>query len=316
MWLKIDDRIVDHPKMFAAARHLGRRGHARAFGVYMAGLCYANGHLTDGFLAESVVLSFKIDTKPTEVAHVLSFPEVGLWETVAGGWRIHDYHQFNPKAEDVKAKLAADRDRKREERAAKHGNGRARSSADRSGIGRESIANRSEIDRGFAFFSSVTNSDPDAPTPDSIGEIDACPDGLRPESSALARARSRPDPDPVRTGGEDHAALRAPNGGNPVENRRRRIEPVAAPEVLRALVWREVSAIFAAGPPTCTDAATRLERVDTFEIVERLKDRAARAGLIYAVDDFHNQAELAISRFSAGGRARDENRNAWRRAAR
>src|SRR6478735_2915490 len=105
--------------MFAAARHLGRRGHARAFGVYMAGLCYANGHLTDGFLAESVVESFKIDRTPKEVAAVLAFPDVGLWEVVAGGWRIHDYHQFNPKAADVKDKLAADRDRKREERAAK-----------------------------------------------------------------------------------------------------------------------------------------------------------------------------------------------------
>jgi hypothetical protein len=313
VWLKIDDRIVDHPKMFAAARHLGRRGHARAFGVYMAGLCYANGHLTDGFLAESVVLSFKIDTKPAEVAHVLSFPEVGLWEAVAGGWRIHDYHQFNPKAEDVKAKLAADRDRKREERAAKEaaksggrrGGGKGESSADRSPIDHESVANRSEIDRGFAFLSSVTDFDRNQETVDSIGTGLACPDGLRPESAALARARSRPDPDPVRTGGEDHAALRAPNGGNPVENRRRRREPVEAANVLRALVWREVSALYAGGA-----------RPHHGDVLEHLKCTAARAGLIYALDDFHNQAELAIARFDAGGRARDEHRNTWRRAAR
>jgi hypothetical protein len=305
VWLKIDDRIVDHPKMFAAARHLGRRGHARAFGVYMAGLCYANGHLTDGFLAESVVLGFKIDTKPTEVAAVLAFPEIQLWEVVAGGWRIHDYHQFNPKAADVKEKLAADRDRKREERAAKeaakNGGRRGRSGSDRSPIDHESVANRSEIDRGFAFLSSVTDFDRSAETVDSIEHEAACPDGLRPDSAALARARSRPDPDPVRTGDEDHAALRTANGGNPVENpRRARREPVEAVKVLRALIWREVAALADCGP------------LDPGDVLEHLKCTAARAGLIYGLDDFHEQAALAIDRFSANVGRVDANRNAWR----
>ena len=304
MWLKIDDRIVDHPKMFAAARHLGRRGHARAFGVYMAGLCYANGHLTDGYLAESVVQSFKIDRTPTEVAAVLAFPEVGLWEVVAGGWRIHDYHQFNPKASDVKEKLAADRDRKREERAAKNGPRNGGSNGNRARIDQESVANRSPIDH-----ESITNrrsnfSGSPAESPGFIGDTAICPDGLHAESSALARARSRPDPDPVRTGGQDHAALRTARRGKPVENVR----------VLRALVWSEVSAMFAAGAPCTIDPATGATVLDRFEIRERLKDRAARSGLIYDVEDFHNQAELAITRFSAGGAARDAWRAAGRRA--
>jgi len=74
--------------------------------------------------------------------------------------------------------------------------------------------------------------------------------------------------------------------------------------------------MFAAGPPTRRDPATGLELVDAFEIRERLKDRAAAAGLIYALEDFSNQAELAISRFSAGAGARDAARGAWRKAAR
>jgi len=307
VWLKIDDRIVDHPKMFAAARHLGRRGHARAFGVYMAGLCYANGHLTDGFLAESVVEAFKIDRTPAEVAAVLAFPDVGLWEVVAGGWRIHDYHQFNPKASDVKEKLAADRDRKREERAARNGgrNGgrKPQPGPDRSQIDHESVANRSEIDRGFAFFSSITISDSGAPMPDSIGETSTRPDGLLPESSALARARSRPDPDPVRTNSQDHAALRTAECGKAVENRRRRMVPIAAAGVLRALIWREVAALAAAGP---------LELPD---VLEHLKCTAARAGLDYSADDFHSQAELAIARFTGGAAGRDRARAAWRSRA-
>lgn len=265
MWVKLDDGIADHPKFFDAGRHLGRHGIARAFAVYVAGLAYANKHLTDGFLSESVVKAFKIDRKPCEIGEVLAFADVGLWETVPGGWRIHDYHHHNPKSQDVKDKRERDADRKRQERLDKEGRR---------------------------------------------------PRGLHAESSALARARSRPDPDPVPVQGEDHAALRAPDSGKPVENRRARPEPVEAVKVLRALVWREVLAIFADGPPLTTDPITRLERVDEFEIRERLKDRAARAGLIYDVEDFHEQAALAIRRCSSSGGHQDAQRNAWRRATR
>lgn len=251
MWVKLDDGIADHPKFFDAGRHLGRHGIARAFAVYVAGLAYSNKHLTDGFLSESVVKSFKIDRKPGEIALVLAFADVGLWETVAGGWRIHDYHHHNPKSQEVKDKRERDAARKREERDAKE-------------------ARR--------------------------------PRGLHAESSALARARSRPDPDPVPVQAEDHAALRTANGGNPVENRRR--PPVEATNVLRALIWREVAALADCGP------------LDPGDVLEHLKCTAARAGLIYALDDFHEQATLAIDRFSANERRIDANRNAWRAAGR
>ncbi len=265
MWVKLDDGIADHPKFFDAGRHLGRHGIARAFAVYVAGLAYANKHLTDGFLSVSVVKSFKIDRKPDEIAHVLAFADVGLWEAVQGGYRIHDYHHHNPKSQEIKDKRERDAARKR--------------------------AEREEKDRPVRSESS--------------------------RSPGRSRARDPVlDPDPVRTGNEDHAALRAPERGKPVENRNGPRPPVEAAKVLRALVWREVSAMFAAGPPLTRDPATGLELVDAFEIRERLKDRAAAAGLIYALDDFQNQADLAIARFSAGARARDEHRGAWRKAAR
>lgn len=258
MWVKLDDGIADHPKFFDAGRHLGRHGIARAFAVYVAGLAYANKHLTDGFLSESVVKAFKIDRKPAQIATVLSFADVGLWEAVEGGWRIHDYHHHNPKAQDVKEKRERDAARKRQERDEKAPPVRA-----------ESV-----------------------------------------RSPARSRARDPvldPDPDPNR--GKDHAALRASDGGKPVEN---------APAVLRALVWSEVREIFRTGPPMTRDPATGQELVDGFEIRERLKDRAARARLVYAVDDFHNQAELAIARYSSdpAARQRDADRTAWRQAGR
>lgn len=238
MWVKLDDRIADHPKFFDAGRHLGRHGIARAFAVYVAGIAYSNKHLTDGFLSESAVKAFKIDRNPCEIGSVLAFSDVGLWEAVEGGWRIHDYHDHNPKAQEVKDKQGADRDRKRAERAARNG---------------------------------------------------SRPAGLHTESSALARARSRPDPVPVQKG-EDHAALRTARRGKPVENGK----------VLRALIWREVAALSDCGP---------LEYPD---VLEHLKCTAARAGLIYSVDQFRSQAELAIARFSADVGTVDGKRRAAR----
>ena len=128
MWLKVDDSLIDHPKMFAAGRHLGRRGRARAFCVYMAGLMWVNRHLTDGFIPDATVDTFAIDEHPRDVAEVLSMADVRLFHRESTGFRIHDYHDFNPESAKVKAKLAQDRERKRAERekrdAASNGNPR------------------------------------------------------------------------------------------------------------------------------------------------------------------------------------------------
>lgn len=113
MWLKIDDDLINHPKLYAAGRHLGKLGRLRAFGVYMAGLSWVNRHLTDGEIPGETVLSFTIDPKPIQVANVLSFSDVNLWHKTEIGFRIHDYHDHNPNADSVKEKLKRDRDRKR-----------------------------------------------------------------------------------------------------------------------------------------------------------------------------------------------------------
>lgn len=116
MWVKVDDDLINHPKMFAAGRHLGKRGRMRAFTVYMAGLSWTNRHLTNGFIAEEAVDSFVIDERPKDVADVLTFPDVKLWHKVPGGFQIHDYHDHNPTADEVKEKLKRDRERKRSRR--------------------------------------------------------------------------------------------------------------------------------------------------------------------------------------------------------
>jgi len=114
MWLKVDDALIDHPKMFAAGRHLGRRGRARAFCVYMASLSWVNRHMTDGFIPREAVEILSIDERPLDVAEVLSLADVRLFHRETAGFRIHDYHDHNPDSQTIKAKLAQDRQRKRE----------------------------------------------------------------------------------------------------------------------------------------------------------------------------------------------------------
>lgn len=112
MWLKVDDSLISHPKLYAAGRHLGKNGRLRAFGIYLEGLSWTNRHLTDGFLPFNVVEAFSMDPRPGDVGRVLAFDDVRLWELTEKGYQIHDYHVINPTAEAVKAKRDWDAKRK------------------------------------------------------------------------------------------------------------------------------------------------------------------------------------------------------------
>lgn len=111
MWAKFDDALLDHRKIFEAGDLIGKNGPAVALGFYAACVLYANKHLTDGFIPGPVLRRFPHADKPEEVAKALV--KVRLLASVEGGYRIHDFHDHNPKAESVRKKRAADRDRKR-----------------------------------------------------------------------------------------------------------------------------------------------------------------------------------------------------------
>lgn len=133
-WVRIDDHFDEHPKM-AAVGPVG-------WGVWLAGLAYCNRNLTDGFIpyaiAEGIGGSWHVrepirDEDEVEsglrethlrnriwsidigsgmhgesittawvIGHLV---RVGLWEEVAGGYRIHDYEDYQP----TKAQVIADR---------------------------------------------------------------------------------------------------------------------------------------------------------------------------------------------------------------
>ena len=93
-WVRIDDNIVDHPKMV----EVGHRGLA----LFVASLCYASKHLTDGFIPKSAVPGLLPDLRAPKTADALV--RVGLWDRVDSGYQVHDYLEYQPSAEDVRAK--------------------------------------------------------------------------------------------------------------------------------------------------------------------------------------------------------------------
>jgi len=121
MWARLDDALLDHRKILEAGRSFGRNGRAAALGFYAAGLLYANKHLTDGYLSTAVVEELRFVEKP--LAAAAAMVKAGLWDAVEGGFRVHDFHDFNPQAGDIRDKRKRDRERKQKGGRGRHGNG-------------------------------------------------------------------------------------------------------------------------------------------------------------------------------------------------
>jgi hypothetical protein len=100
-WVKLDDRYATHPKML-------RAGPA-ALALDVAGLCYSAGHGTDGFVpAEALAAAAPFLARAKALAAAAQLVAVGRWVPVEGGWRIHDYLDYNPStAERDERKSAA-----------------------------------------------------------------------------------------------------------------------------------------------------------------------------------------------------------------
>ena len=111
MWSKLDDALIDHRKIFTAGRLIGsKNGPAIALGFYTVGLLWSNKHLTDGFLPEDVVSGFSHVEHPRSIADALA--KAALLDKVSGGWKIHDFGDYNPTASVIKKKRKEDRIRK------------------------------------------------------------------------------------------------------------------------------------------------------------------------------------------------------------
>lgn len=143
-WVRIDEDFAQHPKV--------ARAGPLAMALQVAGLCYCNRNLTDGFVpwatAQTLLAWQTIDDEARihTIARTcgMSGDDVttgwvidqlvaaGMWEPVAGGYLIHDYGDYQPSKADVEA----DREQKREAgrlggqaRAKQRGKRRAKQSA-------------------------------------------------------------------------------------------------------------------------------------------------------------------------------------------
>ena len=66
--------------------------------LWLAGLCYCQDNLTDGFVPGEVLVTLVAKNAKQLVSHL---EKAGLWRRVDGGWHIHDYLEHNRSAAQV-----------------------------------------------------------------------------------------------------------------------------------------------------------------------------------------------------------------------
>jgi len=111
MWVKVDDRFTEHPKVRLVAERLGggRGTRGRVLALWLAMLCHANRDRTGGFISNDFIEACWDDAEPLAVAQAMSEPitddEVRRHPTLRparpclliaepGGYRIHDYGEY------------------------------------------------------------------------------------------------------------------------------------------------------------------------------------------------------------------------------
>lgn len=106
-YIKIDDRLSQHPKMLRAMFV-----DSHAFGLYVAAACYSNLNRTDGFVP-APQLSALLPTvkRPKPAARALV--DARLWHDVDGGYAIHDYLEHQASADQIGRRLRKDSTRKK-----------------------------------------------------------------------------------------------------------------------------------------------------------------------------------------------------------
>ncbi len=112
-WVRIDDRLPEHPKLARAGDLAPLCGW-----LFTCGLSYCNRWLTDGFIPHGqvprlVVLTggLSIGGQPVTIDDLVrALVDVGMWEARPDGYQVHDYLVYQPSRE----KVTADTDQRRE----------------------------------------------------------------------------------------------------------------------------------------------------------------------------------------------------------
>lgn len=101
-WIRLDDQFPDHPKVVEAG--------PLASWLYVCGIGYCNRLLTDGFIPSGQVRKLAdVDNAGDLVKCLVA---VGLWDEAEGGYQVHDFLDYQPSAEQVKAERSMNKVRK------------------------------------------------------------------------------------------------------------------------------------------------------------------------------------------------------------
>jgi hypothetical protein len=83
-WFRIDDSFHSHPKTMVTS--------PAALGLWAVAGSWSSAHLTDGVVPDRVLPLLLPDA--AKLARELA--DAGLWERQRGGYRFHDWKQYNP----------------------------------------------------------------------------------------------------------------------------------------------------------------------------------------------------------------------------
>ena len=109
-WFKVDDSFHMHPKVMA----IPRRDRMACLGLWLTAGVWSAQQLTDGFIP-----SYMLEEFGAEVSHGDILGQVGLWRKEDGGYRFHDWDQYQPRRSEVEKRRDMERQRKAEWRAKK-----------------------------------------------------------------------------------------------------------------------------------------------------------------------------------------------------
>lgn len=107
-FLALDNTFPGNPKIAGLSD--------RAFRLHVIALCHCSAKLTDGFVEDTPKVWAQMGGLRSNIRSRLRITNelcsAKLWEEVDGGFRIHDYLDWNASAAQVKEKRRKDRERK------------------------------------------------------------------------------------------------------------------------------------------------------------------------------------------------------------
>lgn len=166
-WFKLQHEFYDHPKFVKLT--------PGAVGVWVMSMAYCNTYLTDGFVPSEVAYRFAKDNGNLIEELVV----MGLWRPATGGWKFHDWHEWNPTRAEVEERRRRDAARKRDGRSESAGR-----SQDSKGFRTERPRNRvyREVNRGESVRAdSAPKSKDSKESYEGAGARDGAPPALRHE---------------------------------------------------------------------------------------------------------------------------------------